>query len=62
MLRRIMTTAKAWIAFGGVLLTAATDIVADNVFEWSEVGQASTNLVTALITLIAVYRIPNKKV
>lgn len=55
-----MRTAKAWVSAAGIVVTALTAALADNVFELNEVATLAAVLVEAGGIVYAVYKIPNK--
>jgi amino acid transporter len=55
-----MTAAKAIAAAIGVFVTALAAALADEVLDLSEVGQLVAVLITAVGTVVAVYKVPNQ--
>jgi hypothetical protein len=55
-----MTKTKAVVAFVGTLVTVLTGALADDVFSAGEVGEIVAQAVTGILTVIAVWQIPNK--
>lgn len=54
-----METAKAIVGAIGLVVTALTAILADNVFDTSEAGIIVTVVIEAAMTTYAIWRIPN---
>lgn len=54
-----MDKAKAIVAAIGMVITALTAILADNVFDANEAGVLLTVLIEAAATVWAVWRVPN---
>ena len=57
-----MKTAKAWVSFIGAISTALGGALSDNVFNANDAQQICVTVVVAVITLYAVYKVPNKDV
>ncbi len=55
-----MTTAKAWVAFVGSIVTALTSALSDDVFNVSDTQQVVLTAVPALFTLYATYQVRNQ--
>jgi hypothetical protein len=54
-----MRTAKAWLGAASILVTSLTAILADNVFEMSEIAVLAAVLIEAVVGVWAIYRVPN---
>lgn len=55
-----MRAAKAWVAAIALVVTVLTSILADNVFDISEIATLVAVLIEAGLGVWAVYRVPNK--
>lgn len=55
-----MRAAKAIVAAVGALVMALSAILADDVIDATEVGTLVTLLIEGVLTVLAVYSIPNK--
>lgn len=55
-----MKTAKAWVAFGGSVFAALATALSDDVFGATDAQQVVLGVVSALFTLVATYRVPNR--
>lgn len=54
-----MRTAKAVAAAVGTVVTVLTGALADDVLDMSETGTLVATIVTAALTVYAVYKVPN---
>lgn len=54
-----MTATKAIVAAIGVIITALTGALADDVFSASEIGELVALAIESVLTIYAVWKIPN---
>jgi hypothetical protein len=57
-----MKAAKAWVAALGTVVTALSGAFADDVFNGNDAAAVTSTVVLAIVAVVAVYRVPNKKV
>lgn len=55
-----MYAAKAVVAAVGTVVTALSAAFADNVLDNSEIGGIISTVVVGILTVVAVYRVPNQ--
>lgn len=55
-----MKAAKAVVGAIGLVVTALTAILADDIFDANEVGTLVTVLIEAGVAVYAIWRVPNK--
>lgn len=55
-----MTTAKAWVAAVGTVVTSLSAAFADNVFDGNDAAAVVSTVVLGIFSVFAVYRVPNK--
>lgn len=56
----MMERAKAIVAAVGLVVTALTAALSDDVFNVSDAGQVTFTVVTAAVSVYAVWKIPNR--
>lgn len=57
-----MYAAKAIVAAVGTVVTVLSAAFADNVLDNSEIGGIISTIVVGILTVVAVYRVPNQDV
>jgi hypothetical protein len=55
-----MRAAKAWVSAAGMVVTALTAAFADDVFNGNDAAGVVSTVVLAIVSVVAVYRVPNK--
>lgn len=55
-----MRTAKAWVSAVGMVVTALSAAFADDVFSGNDTAAVASTVVVAVLSVVAVYRVPNK--
>jgi hypothetical protein len=55
-----MRTAKAWVAALGTVVTSLSVALGDDIFDGNDAASVTSTVVLAIVSIYAVYRVPNK--